>query len=142
MIGIEEQFFQRPGIPQHILRNRRQRAVTLVHIFHLPVTPLEYRYTSKHDAVTLSKSRSSLINQSKEIMDERERGGRWGNLLKRNTHPEICHLPLEQTVLLTSRSYDWNVSRTRKRDEIEISFPQGCHPQVLKNTYISLWFLT
>jgi hypothetical protein len=41
MVGIEEELFQAPSISEHILWNCRQGTMTLVHILHLTVAPLQ-----------------------------------------------------------------------------------------------------
>lgn len=48
MVGIEQQLFERPRVPENFLRYIGQRTVPLVHILDLAVAALEDRDAFKH----------------------------------------------------------------------------------------------
>lgn len=48
MIGIEKKLFKCPSVPEDILRNGRQTAVTLVDVFDLPIAASKDGNTFEH----------------------------------------------------------------------------------------------
>lgn len=54
MIGVEEKLLQAPRVAQDVVGDARQGAVTLVNVFHLPVTALKNRNAAEHGIFTNS----------------------------------------------------------------------------------------
>lgn len=48
VVGVQQDLLQTSGITQYVVGNTAQGAVTLVHILHMPVTPLKDGDTPKH----------------------------------------------------------------------------------------------
>lgn len=48
MIRVQQKLLQTPGVTQDIVGDARQRAVTFVNVFHLPVTPFKNRNAAEH----------------------------------------------------------------------------------------------
>lgn len=54
MIGVQQKFLQTPGVTQNVVGDARQRAMTFVNVFHLPVTPFKNRNAAEHGTTLYS----------------------------------------------------------------------------------------
>lgn len=61
VIGVEQELLQTPCIAEYVLGHGRQRAVALVHEFHLAVAALEYWNALEHGGAAGADSEQRLV---------------------------------------------------------------------------------
>lgn len=63
MIGVQQKFFERPRVSDEILGHLTQGAVSLVHVLHLSVAPLEDGDALEHDQSMTTKENEKKTKQ-------------------------------------------------------------------------------